>query len=225
MSESIIKLFEKEGGEFVSPPSLFADKLKKIKAVLFDWDGVFNDGFKNAGDGSIFSEVDAMGTNLLRYALWRTHGQIPVSAIMTGENNPAAVHLARRESFHIVYSKIKNKAAMFASFCEGYKVHPSEVLFFFDDVLDLEVARLCGARIMIGRRSNVMLREFVKNSGFADYITHNDGGHHGLREGAELTIGLLGQFEDVVNNRMVFSQDYQNYLADRKKTELIHNES
>ena len=70
MSEAIVKLFEKGGGEFVSPPSVFIDKLKKIKAVLFDWDGVFNDGFKRGVDGSIFSEVDAMGTNLLRYALW-----------------------------------------------------------------------------------------------------------------------------------------------------------
>ncbi|MEJ0055391.1 MAG: phosphatase [Bacteroidota bacterium] len=224
MSQDIIKLFEKEGGEFISPPSVFIDKLKNIKAVLFDWDGVFNDGFKNAGDGSIFSEVDAMGTNLLRYALWRIHGKIPVSAVMTGENNPAAVHLARRESFHVVYSKIRDKASMFKSFCETYKLRPSEVLFFFDDVLDLEVARQCGVRIMIGRRSNVMLREFAGKSGFADYITKNDGGYHGVREGAELSIGLLGQFDEVVNNRMVFSQNYQNYLADRRKVELIHNE-
>jgi 3-deoxy-D-manno-octulosonate 8-phosphate phosphatase (KDO 8-P phosphatase) len=224
MSELIVNLFEKEGGEFVSPPSLFSEKLTGIKAVLFDWDGVFNDGFKQPGDGSIFSEVDAMGTNLLRYALWRIYGHIPVSAIMTGENNPAALHLAQRESFHAVYSKMRNKGVAFSSFCNTYHCRAEEVLFFFDDVLDLDVARQCGARIMIGRSSNVMLRQFVKKSNLVDYITANDGQHHGLREGAEVVIGLLGQFDEVVHERMIFSENYQHYLTDRKKIETIHTE-
>src|SRR6185436_2368860 len=102
MSDSVIKLFEKGGGEFISPPSLFIDKLKKVKAVLFDWDGVFNNGFKQGDQGSIFSEVDAMGTNLIRFSLWRMNGVLPIAAIITGENNPAAIQLAQREKFHAV---------------------------------------------------------------------------------------------------------------------------
>ncbi len=224
MNKTVVKLFKKGGGEFVSPPSVFTDKLKKIKAVLFDWDGVFNDGFKREKEGSIFSEIDAMGTNLLRFALWRMNGKIPVTAIITGENNPAALQLAQRESFNAVYSRMKNKAEAFGTFTKAYSLKADEVLFFFDDVLDLEVARQCGARILIGRSSNLMLRQFVKKSDLADYITHNDGHHHGLRESAELIIGLLDQFEEVVNNRMVFSENYQHYLADRKKIEVVHTE-
>ncbi len=224
MSQLVVKLFEKEGGEFISPPSLFSVKLKKIKALLFDWDGVFNNGFKNGSEGSAFSEVDAMGTNMLRYAFWRSIGKIPISAIMTGENNPAALHFAKRENFNVVYSKIKHKSVMFAKFCETYKLQPSEVLFFFDDVLDLEVARICGCRIMINRSSTVMLKQYVKRADFVDYVTKNDGGNHGVREGSELNIGLLGQFDEVINNRMVFSENYKNYLADRKKIELVEQE-
>ncbi len=224
MSESIIKLFEKEGGEFGSPPSVFIDKLRKIKAILFDWDGVFNDGKKKGNEGSIFSEVDAMGTNMLRYALWQIHGNVPVTAIITGEQNPLALHLGRRERFHVVYSGSKNKSEVFASFCKEHQYQPHEVLFFFDDVLDLEVARQCGIRIMIGRKSSLMLTRFVKAEGLADYITSNDGGHHGLREGTELVIGLLNQFENFVKNRMTFSKDYQTYLAQRKLIETSHVE-
>ena len=146
MSDAVIKLFKAAGGEFVSPPSVFIDKLKKIKAVLFDWDGVFNDGFKQGNEGSIFSEIDAMGTNLLRFALWKMNGVLPVTAIITGENNPATLQLAQRESFHAVYSRMKNKAEAFGAFTTTYGLKTDEVLFFFDDVLDLSVALQCGCR-------------------------------------------------------------------------------
>ena len=222
MSDAVIKLFKAAGGEFVSPPSVFIDKLKKIKAVLFDWDGVFNDGFKRGNEGSIFSEIDAMGTNLLRFALWKMNGVLPVTAIITGENNPATLQLAQRESFHAVYSRMKNKAEAFGAFTTTYGLKTDEVLFFFDDVLDLSVALQCGCRIQIGRGSNPMLNQFVKNSELTDYITANDGGHHGLREAAELVMGLIGQFEDVVKNRMAFTEDYQSYLAERRLTEMTH---
>jgi len=225
MNDKIIMLFKDEGGEFISPPSLFIDKLKKVKAVLFDWDGVFNDGFKTGNnEGSAFSEIDSMATNMLRYALWRINGNVPITAVMTGENNPTANHLAKRENFHVVYSRIKNKAQVFAAFCETYKCKPEEVIFFFDDILDLEVARTCGIRILIGNKSNLMLKEFVKNSSLADYITANNGCNHGLREAIELSLGLLGQFDIVVSERMVFSENYQQYISEKKKIETIHSE-
>ena len=224
MREEVIKLFQQEGGEFVSPPSAFINKIKRIKAVVFDWDGVFNDGTKRGSDGSIFSEVDAMGTNLLRYALWRINGALPLTAIITGESNPSAIQLAQRENFDFVYSGLKNKGETFASFCSVERCKPEEVLFFFDDVLDLAVANLCGGRILVSRSSSAMLTQFVRDAAIADYITAHDGGRHGLREGAELVIGLMGQYEEVVRNRMAYSQDYQNYLSQRKKIATTHIE-
>jgi len=215
----VVKLFESRGGEFVTPPSVFAARLNKIKAVLFDWDGVFNEGFKQGSEGSNFSELDAMGTNILRYSLWRLHGKLPAVAIITGEENPPAQALAKREHFHQTYFRAKNKAEVFAGFCKTHALKPDEVLFFFDDVLDLEVARQCGARIMIGRKATPMLATFAKANGMVDYITACTGGEHGLREGCELVIGMIGQFDTVVRERMVFSDDYQRYLAARQKIE------
>ncbi len=224
MSEQVISLFQSGGGEFVSPPSLFSGKLKKIKAVIFDWDGVFNDGSKRGAEGSIFSEVDAMGTNLLRYALWKAIGSLPVAAVMTGENNPPAVLLARRENFHYVYSRMKNKGQAFQAFCSAAGCKPEEVMFFFDDILDLDVARQCGVRMMIRRSSNPMLNQFAKTHNLADYVTAHDGSRHGLREAAELVIGMLGLYDDVVSNRMTYSMEYQEYLSQRKSIEMTHIE-
>jgi 3-deoxy-D-manno-octulosonate 8-phosphate phosphatase (KDO 8-P phosphatase) len=217
MSDKIIKLFEKGGGAFITPPLSFVEKLKKVKAVLFDWDGVFNDGSKKAGEGSPFSEVDAMGSNLLRYAFRKQNGSLPTVAIVTGENNPPAQALAQREHFHELYFMAKNKSIAFGSFCEKYSLKPAEVLFFFDDVLDLGVAAQCGARVMIGRKSNPMLNEFAKQEGLVDYMTGSEGGRSGLREGCEVVMGMLGVYDDVVRSRSIFSQDYKDYVAERSK--------
>ncbi len=219
---SVVDQYIQQGGEFVSPPSLFVEKMKAIRVVLFDWDGVFNDGFKRGEEGSIFSEVDAMGTNLLRYALWRANEAIPVSAVMTGENNPSAVHFAKRENFTSVFTGTKNKGKAFQLFCEQYKCTPSQVLFFGDDVLDLDVARQCGVRIIIGRKSGVLFKQWVRSNQLADYITACDGGNHGLREGAEMIMGLSGWYDEVIRNRMVFSDNYQKYLTERKTTVTNH---
>ena len=225
MSEFVVKLFQDGGGQFVTPPSVFTDKLKKIKAILLDWDGVFNDGFKRGTEGSIFSEVDAMGTNMLRYAFWKRDGKLPVTAIITGENNPSAQVLAQRERFHDLFFLTKNKAVVFDSFCKKHGLHADEVMFFFDDVLDLEVARLCGLRILIGRSASPMLSQYARENSLADYITGHHGGSHGLRESCELTVGLMGLFDIVIKGRSQFSDNYKAYLADRQKIETSAQQS
>ncbi len=217
--KNVTDLFESGGGEFFTPPSVFTTKLKSIRALLFDWDGVFNDGFKKGEEGSLFSEVDAMGTNLLRYALWRQVGKQPVAAVITGEENPPAQQLALREHFHGVYVKSKNKSRALDHFCQTHGIKPEEILFFFDDVLDLEVARRCGARVMIARKSTPLLHAFAKSNDMVDYLTGSGGREHGLREGCELVMGLLGQYETVVRERMTFSADYQFYLDERQQIE------
>ena len=223
--DDIISLFTERGGVLVTPPAAFRQKLVAVKAVLFDWDGVFNEGFKQGTEGSAFSEVDAMGTNMLRYALWRQHGRLPITAIITGENNPSAVHLAKRESFHNAYLLAKNKGMVFADFLKTYQLDPAEVAFFFDDVLDVEVARQCGIRIMISRKGAPMFHNLVRRSGCADYLTACDGAGHGLREGCELCIGMLHQFDEVIRNRTEWSANYQEYLSDRKAIQPVISES
>jgi len=45
---NIPELFTSIGGRFISEPELISAKLKTIKAFIFDWDGVFNNGQKSA---------------------------------------------------------------------------------------------------------------------------------------------------------------------------------
>jgi len=221
MTEEIQKMFENQGGEFISSPSLILEKLKDIKAYIFDWDGVFNTGTKTDTVGSGYSEVDSMGLNLLRFGFWLSNNQtLPYVAIVTGENNQTGIKLAERESLHYIYFNFKNKELAFEHFLNAFNLKPEEVAFFFDDVLDFPISSLCGLRFMVNRQGSPMFAKYVKQMHYADYISGQTGGSFAVREISELILGLLGQYETAVKERADFSDLYTKYLAQREENDL-----
>ena len=197
-----------------SQEELFA-KAKAIKAFIFDWDGVFNGGFKNLDGGSPFSEVGSMGVKMLRYASHLKNGSLPPTAIISGRKNPYADHFAQREHLNGVYMGYSDKQKAFAHFCDTNGVGPHEVAFVFDDILDLNVAAQAGLRVMIGNPATTVLQELVIKRNEVDAITSASGADNGLREACEFIIGLFGNFEEVVETRSKFNDDYSTYLAAR----------
>jgi 3-deoxy-D-manno-octulosonate 8-phosphate phosphatase (KDO 8-P phosphatase) len=221
MFEEIQHLFEGQGGEFVSPLSFIQERLKNIKAYIFDWDGVFNNGAKTDNAGSSYSEIDSMGTNLLRLAYWLSNNEnLPFIAIITGENNQTAIKLAEREHFNHIYFNFKNKIQAFGHFIKSFNLKPEEVAFLFDDVLDIPIARICGLRFMVNRKGSPLFDKFVKQNQYCDYLTGQAGGNNAVREISELVLGLLNQFEPALKERIDFSPQYAKYLEIRNKTEL-----
>lgn len=208
----ILSLFR---GRFIAGLDALQQKLSGIKAYVFDWDGVFNDGYKNDTGSSPFSEIDSMGTNLLRFSHYLRTGANPVFAVISGEKNQAAFTLAKRESFHAVYYRIKHKATAFEHLGAAYGINPGEIAFVFDDVLDLSAAKLAGLRIMVPHIATGRLVEFCIQQNLIDYITHADGQQHAVREAAELIMSLGNNYDETVKNRMDFSPVYKEYLAAR----------
>src|SRR5580693_1161379 len=84
-------------GNFLTQTTDIAQKFQKIKAYIFDWDGVFNNGQKDERNTSLFNEIDCMGINLLRFNHFKRKGTMPFFAIITGERNSASHTLAERE--------------------------------------------------------------------------------------------------------------------------------
>jgi len=210
-------IFTQLGGNFCRPFAEFKEKLAKIKAYLFDWDGVFNDGVKMEKGGSPFSEVDAMGTNLLRFGHWLKHDNLPYFGIITGEENPAALYLAKRECFHAVYLKSKNKLVAFDHFLRSHQLQQHEVAFVFDDVLDLGVAERCGVRVLVKRAATPMFQNYAIKNEMADYITANH--DHAVRETCELMLATLDRYDQAVNYRSQFHENYKIYLGIRQRVE------
>ncbi len=220
-SNDIKQSFETAGGEFISPLSVFTERLPKIKAFVFDWDGVFNSGFKHDNAGSPFSEPSSMGLNMLRFSGYLKDGVAPLIFIITGENNLPAIKLAQREHFAGVYLSVRNKLAALEHINKEFKISAHEMAFAFDDILDLGLAQKVALRFQVNRKANPLMDEFVKAQGLADYKTATEGQEHAVREICELIIGFNGNYEATLSKRMSFSTTYQKYLSERNSTEPL----
>ncbi len=210
----IENLFTEAGGEFCVPFATFTSKLKHIRAFIFDWDGVFNDGIKDHQGSSNFNEVDAMGTNLLRFGHWVRTGELPIVAVMSGEKNTLSFQLTLREHFHNGYFRVKDKLLAFNHFLELHRLNAAEVAFVFDDVLDLGLASKAGIRIMVQHQGSPLFKNHVRNNGLADYIASPS--PYAIREACELMLSITGNYSDVVTRRAEFSADYGKYFNIRQ---------
>jgi 3-deoxy-D-manno-octulosonate 8-phosphate phosphatase (KDO 8-P phosphatase) len=203
-------------GFFLNGSAALRQKYRNIKAFVFDWDGVFNNGHKNIDGHSTFSEADSMGLNMMRFSHHLLNRQLPPVAIITGENNQLAFSFARRENFDAVYFKMPNKELALQHFCEKHQLQPQEVMFVFDDVLDFSAARLAGVRIMVNRKASPLLTLFAENNRLVDYVTFFEGGQHALRELSELVMVITNNFNPTIEHRMRFSDAYRTYIELRK---------
>lgn len=204
------------GGKFITPASEIASKLHNIKAFVFDWDGVFNNGQKNKSGGSAFSEVDSMGINLLRFSWFLSRGHLPITAVLSGEKNDTAFYFSERECFHYSLFKVPHKLKALTFLCEKENLKPEEVAYFFDDVLDLPVAEACGLRIQVNQKANPLFISYCIKHHLVDYLTASAGGEFALREASELLIGLNNNFDEVIHARVKNNLDYQSYIQKRK---------
>ncbi len=204
------------GTELVRPADELRERLSGIRALLFDWDGVFNDGWKDIEGGSPFSEIGSMGVNMLRFGLWmQNEGQLPYSAIITGQHNPHAQRFAERERMHGLYMGFINKVEAFDSFLAKHHLTANEVAFFFDDAIDLGVADRCGLRILLRGQAGEFFVHHALSRGCVDVVTALSGGQNGLREATDGLLTLMGRYGDAIDQRAAYSQQYQNYLAER----------
>ncbi len=213
---STVQAFEELGTRLLHPAAELMERVKHVKAIVFDWDGVFNDGWKDRDGGSPFSEVDSMGVNLLRFALWQRDRSMLPCVIITGQHNLNAERFAEREHLDAVYMGFSHKPEAFDAFLEVHGREGKDVAFFFDDVLDLPVARRCGLRILMKRSSSPLMEAYVVEQGDADVITALSGGQHGIREACELLMTLNGNGPETIEHRVGFTEDYQTYLAMRR---------
>lgn len=221
---SAYNAFRDIGGVFHISAAQFQNKLSAIRAFLFDWDGVFNSGQKGEKSGSNFSEADSMGLNLMRFGFWMHHGQLPLTGIITGEDNPNAIFLAQREHLTAIYSKSANKYKVFEHFVRDNQLSPDQVAYVFDDVLDLPLAKVCGLRVLVNRVASPMFKAFVVDNRFADYVTANEGRNFAVRETCELFLGVNGWYNEAVQQRYEYTQKYQDYLQIRQavSTRMFH---
>ena len=213
---TVLAEFQAVGGRFVRPIEELATKCDNCHAVVFDWDGVFNAGRKSPSAGSDFAESDSMGTNMLRFGLWRKLGKLPYTAIISGENNASAIKFAEREHMTNVYTEVQDKRLVIEQLCSNEGITPDQVACVFDDINDLSMADLCGLRLMVRRDPSPLLTDYAVRRSLCDYISGADSGGFAVREICELLLGLLGSYDQVLDSRIAFDEEYRTYLKSRQ---------
>lgn len=161
-------------------------KLENIKAFAFDIDGVATDGgvFCNS-EGDLLRTYDAKDGFAIRMAAM--HG-FPLAVITGGSSESIRKRMqgcgVKPED---VFLHCRDKREQFAIFCERYNLQPSDVMYFGDDVPDLDIIKACGAGVC---PSDAV--DEVKE--VADWITARPGGKGCLREAIEKTLRVQGKW-------------------------------
>jgi 3-deoxy-D-manno-octulosonate 8-phosphate phosphatase (KDO 8-P phosphatase) len=216
-NKSVRMLFEQHGGYFPKSDNELINRWKSINTLIFDWDGVFNDGTKDSTEESCFSEIDSMGVNLLRYSLYKSFGTEIKCIILSGMGNPAAIHFAKREHFDAAFLGFKNKMTAFETIKREWNIEGSKTAFWFDDILDISLARICGFRIHIKQSCSLMLQQYVQKNQLSEYSSALTGGNGAVRESCEWVLGITNQFNEVLLDRSTYNHSYAEYYNWRQQ--------
>ena len=158
-----------------------AEKLKNIKLVLTDNDGVLTDtGVYYSENGEVFKRFsirDGMGVERLR----KVAGIETV--IITGEKSGSVKARAEKLLVKEFYLDVKNKVDILPQVLKKNKIKPENIAFIGDDVNDIELMKEVGLKVT---PSDGM--DFIKD--MADYICKNKSGNGAFRELAELIIAF-----------------------------------
>ena len=160
--------------------------LLKIKAFAFDIDGVATDGgILCIPGGDLLRIYDAKDSFAVRMAAMNGY---PVAVITGGSS------LSIRERMvttglkpEDVFLHSRNKMDEFRIFCERYSLQPEDVMYFGDDVPDIEVLQTCGCGVC---PSDAV--EEVKAA--ADYVSPFPGGKGCLRDTIEKVMKAQGRW-------------------------------
>ena len=159
-------------------------KLDKIKAFVFDVDGVFTDGNVYLMPGGHMSRV----MNVLDgYAVVKALKEGYKIGVITGGNDEMVKHRINYLGITDYYAKSSDKIVDFNDFINKYNLKSEEILTMGDDIPDLDMLELSG------------LATCPKNAvpeikGVVDYISPIEGGKGAVRDVIEQVMKVQGHW-------------------------------
>jgi len=164
-------------------------KLKKIKVVAMDVNGVLTDGGIVLGSKGmelkVFDVQDGMGITLARMGGLKT-------AIITGRESEAVKRRFLELKFDAVFQGAKRKREAFPRLLKNFNVSEQEVCYIGDDLLDLELIKMSGLGVDV-----LNARPEVKKA--ADFITNEYGGRGAVREVIEIILKAQKKWKTLVS--------------------------
>ncbi len=164
------------------PNKKIDEKLKNIKLLILDVDGVLTDGrivYGDYGDELKFFNVkDGVGVYLLKCAGIR-------SIIITAKSSRIIKRRAMDMGVIRVYQGATSKLKIYERLKKKFRLQDDEICFIGDDLIDLGVLNRVGFSVSVPE-APAEVKECC------DYITENPGGKGAVRELAELILKTQG---------------------------------
>jgi 3-deoxy-D-manno-octulosonate 8-phosphate phosphatase (KDO 8-P phosphatase) len=163
------------------------NKIRKVKLLILDVDGVLTDGrivMDDAGlESKQFDVRDGHGLKMLmRFGI--------DVVLMTGRRSRVVEHRAADLGIAEVHQGILNKAEVFAEILKRRDIAPEETACVGDDVVDIPVLRRAGFSVAVSDA----VPEARK---IADYVTQHGGGRGAVREVCEVILKAQNRWADV----------------------------
>ena len=159
------------------------EKLKGLKAIVFDCDGVLTNGqiFYN-GNGNwvrFFNIKDGMGIKRLQ-----KHG-IKVG-IITASNTEDIRERAKTLGIEDLYEGVKDKVACFNELSSKWGLYHKEIAYMGDDYQDVPVFQVAGLSVSVPNAIQAVQNE-------VELVTVESGGMGAVREICELILKAQGR--------------------------------
>ena len=162
----------------------YKEKLKDIRAFVFDVDGVFTDGSVYLLPGGNMCRV----MNVLDgYAVVKAIKNNYKIGVITGGNDEQVRHRINYLGISDYYAKSSNKRIDFEDFKLKYNLKNEEILMMGDDLPDMEIMKMAGISAC-PKNSVPEVKEI------SDYISSIEGGKGAVRDVIEQVMKVQGKW-------------------------------
>jgi len=172
----------------ISPDRATIDRAKKIKAVIFDVDGVLTDGgLYRSDDGQEikrFNATDGLGMRMLADAGIEL-------AIITGRESEVVKYRAQELKITHVIQGAREKLSAFETLCQQMSLPAEEFAFMGDDIIDLPVLRRVGLAMTVPQ-ANAEVTEV------AHWVSKRTGGNGAAREACEFLLKSKNLYDSAI---------------------------
>jgi 3-deoxy-D-manno-octulosonate 8-phosphate phosphatase (KDO 8-P phosphatase) len=163
------------------------EKLKKVKMLILDVDGVMTDGrIIMDDDGREIKNFDVRDGHGLK--IIQRYGITVV--LLTGRKSAVVGHRACDLGIKDVYQGSLNKKEVLEKILKKHRLPVDAVAFLGDDIVDIPVLKRVGFSAAVADALDV-----VKKS--VDYVTKSAGGRGAVRELCELILQAQGKWPEI----------------------------
>ena len=162
-------------------------KIKQLKMIISDIDGVWTDGsFYKGTDGQEFKKFnvnDGVGVAMARAAGFKI-------ALISGRYSPATEYRAKELNIEDVYNGGLNKLHAYGDLKKKYSLSDEEIAYLGDDMVDIPVMEIVGLPIAVANATPEVMK-------LAKHVTKVRGGEGAFREAIEWIIEKQGRTEEI----------------------------